>query len=421
MSEVMLTIRDAHRAIHGTLHGSDADRVVSALSAEPETIEELEAAVARFIKFEDESGLFKHFNEGIREETWDAGIVIIDLAARLAASESSYSSLQKHGHVRYHNGSFATDVWVAYQVPDDWRFINHIEGWETLAQSRRDERAAVPLLDARQVIYGKVAEFIVKEFLVDSPLSWQVSSPRRGGREGSGWGRGLLGAVEPIAEIHARWLMTPRRDLRNRSPREVLLEKREFIDLDLQSRAMQWSFLDEPPPGLSPESVAYRFGGFGTHEYVLYYDLVRYLLETCWQRVLRVEDSRFIGEKSIDVKSEIERIERLKEDWLHTPQNDLHGMSPHDVIDRERRRLPVAVSAEHLVIDDDCPLCEMLAEDFAPTFWHLDGSHMDDDFPFSLYLTREEWEEEQRQWEEFDRMWEARHNNAREDESEPLI
>ena len=48
MSEVMLTVRDVGRSLCGTVHGATADRVVAALAAEPETIEELDAAVRRW-------------------------------------------------------------------------------------------------------------------------------------------------------------------------------------------------------------------------------------------------------------------------------------------------------------------------------------------------------------------------------------
>jgi hypothetical protein len=45
-------------------------------------------------------------------------------------------------------------------------------------------------------------------------------------------------------------------------------------------------------------------------------------------------------------------------------------------------------------------------------FWHLDGSSMDDEFAFSFYKTREEWEAENRRREEFNkefnRRWEER-------------
>jgi len=399
MSEVMLTIMDADHAIHGETHGSVADRVVAALSAEPETIEELEAAVARFIKPTDEYGVFDFFDEGICEEaclcffastamrknkSLDAGIVIIDLAARVAAGESTYSSLQKQGRVQYHDGSTATDISVNYQVPDDWLFISHIDGWQALAQRRRDERASTPLLDVRKVIYGKVTEFIVNECL--SAVE--------------------AGTEDPIADIHARWLMTQRSDLCNQSPRDLLLAKHGFISLDLQWRGEQWAFVGECPPGLSPESAAYRFGGFGIHENVLYYELVRYLLEDCWHHV-----SHENNVEAEAISAEIDRLEQLKENWLHTPQNDLHDMPPSDVIEIERMRIPVTVSAEQMVLDDDFELYQMLQEDGNPTFWHLDGCNMDDDFPFSFHQTREEWEEERRSWEERSREWEERRAN----------
>jgi len=41
MSEIKLILVDAERVVHGTIHGSIADRCVAALSAEPETIAEL--------------------------------------------------------------------------------------------------------------------------------------------------------------------------------------------------------------------------------------------------------------------------------------------------------------------------------------------------------------------------------------------
>ena len=50
MSEIKLNLTDSQRIIHGTIHGSIADTTVAALSAEPETIAELEAALARYIK-----------------------------------------------------------------------------------------------------------------------------------------------------------------------------------------------------------------------------------------------------------------------------------------------------------------------------------------------------------------------------------
>ena len=47
MSEIKLNLTDAQHIMHGTIHGSIAERAIAALSAEPETIAELEAALAR--------------------------------------------------------------------------------------------------------------------------------------------------------------------------------------------------------------------------------------------------------------------------------------------------------------------------------------------------------------------------------------
>jgi hypothetical protein len=77
-------------------------------------------------------------------------------------------------------------------------------------------------------------------------------------------------------------------------------------------------------------------------------------------------------------------------------------------------RLPHALSKHEMIIDDDCYTCVMMANDptMGPTFWHLDSSHMDDDFAFSDFLTREEWEAENHGREEFNkefnRRWEER-------------
>src|SRR5688572_31498563 len=80
MSEVRLIVRDARRQINGTCHGATADRVVAALSTEPETIEEVETGMARFAAPEARP-VFRCFGGSIDEEPYDAGLVVIDLAA----------------------------------------------------------------------------------------------------------------------------------------------------------------------------------------------------------------------------------------------------------------------------------------------------------------------------------------------------
>ena len=143
MSEVKLNLVDADSIRAGTIHGSVADRCVAALTADPETIAELETALARYIKPNDSSEFawFSSRNE-IDSEPWDAGIVIIDLAARVVAAESTYSQPAPEGVVEYHNGKHGTDVPIRYLLDHSWLFVNSAEAYEWSAARRRFERQA---------------------------------------------------------------------------------------------------------------------------------------------------------------------------------------------------------------------------------------------------------------------------------------
>ena len=57
------------------------------------------------------------------------------------------------------------------------------------------------------------------------------------------------------------------------------------------------------------------------------------------------------------------------------------------------------------MVDCDCPMCQMMA-DSGPMFIGFDGCNNDDDFPFTTYATREQWEEAEREREEFNREFE---------------
>ena len=403
MSEVNLTILEHTRAIQGEIHGSVVDAVIAALSAEPETISELEATLERYQKRcdgENQFGKFHHrLPTQIDPQPWDAGLVIVDLAARIVASESTYSAPSHQGEVRYHDGHKATEVPIYYRVPDDWLFLYSIDEYRGVRGKKLQERLANPPLDIHAFLYGPaLTEFIVTECLNAQACAQQTCAD--GGAEVF-----KPGFAKAVAAIHADWLMTPRDELRGQSPREVMLAKREFIDFDLHTRMLQWSFLGEGPPCLAPDSYAFRYGGCGTHEWVVYYDLLRHLLVESWHRTMEI--------KEIDLTREISRLEKSKSSWLALPQLDLDGRIPSLIIENERRRLPIVVSS-HEALDEDCPLCQMIAEDsemgFGPTFWHLDGCNMDNEFVFSVCRTREEWEAERLKWETL-----ARRNGTEED------
>ncbi|CAN5537572.1 hypothetical protein BH20ACI3_BH20ACI3_34710 [soil metagenome] len=501
MSEIKLNLTDAQHTISGTIHGSVADACIAALSAEPETITELGSALARYHRPAGDISPFGLFciDSELDKEPWDAGIAIIDLAARIVASESTYSKLGPQGEVSYHDGVCATDISIFYRLPDDWLFLDSIEQYERARDTRRVERLLTPPLDARTILYGPpLLEFIVREswslnhptaaagdcdahFDVERSLTPHPHEPALAATAGIspavakpfgdhqsmvptliGYNSSATSDREvenkqsddpdqddtlrqQISLLHGRWLLTPRYDLRGQSPKDILLAKQDFIDYELHTRSMQWSMQGEGPPCLATDSFAYRFAGFGTHEWVIYYDLVRHLLwnarnKECGRisegklgRVVEpdllltrasdpasvphapLSDARPLEELP-ELESEVARLEKLKTEWLEQPQEDYGGRIPALLIENERIRLPIAMRGHDMVIDTECPVCQMMAANaelgMEVGFWHLDGSHMDDDFAFSDLRTREEWEAREREREEFtekfNQEWEER-------------
>lgn len=383
MSYVRFNISDRDGSVSGDLHGSMTDTLIAALTAEPETIAEFETALHRFVRTDSDWPPLHGFKKHEDLEPYDAGIVAIDLAARTVGFETTYTIPCAEGSVRVPTG-FADeddDLYVPYQLPDDWTFVETIACYEGIRLSKRKEREKRAAFDARPILFGRpMISHIVNSISTVPDLD----------------------AEDLFARIHADWLMTRRRDLRDRTPREVLFEKRNFINFDLQSRAMQWSFTKVSPPPLSTDSYAYINAGFGTHEWVVYYDLIRYLLADA-------TEMRKAGGIT-DTESEIERLSALRDEWLRSPDGESPGRFPLEIIDMERRRINMTASAAEIMIDEDCPCCVALAEDFdTPMFWHLDGCNMDDGFVFSAYKTVEEWEAHNREMEEFSREFERKY------------
>ncbi|HET6882216.1 MAG TPA: hypothetical protein VFI31_18775 [Pirellulales bacterium] len=421
MSEVRLVLRDAVRDVSGTCHGATADRVIAALSAEPETIEELDRALERFCQRSDGRGFLPWFAAHINDEPHDAGLMIVDLAARLIACESSYSSPGAYGSVQYHDGRCATQLDVDYHLPDDWTILRDVSGWRTRAEELRRRRLSQPPLDPRAVLYGRpLLEFIAAacfEQFREAPSGAVDAADAGPADEPFDEDRYRDPDYDAIRAIHASWLMTARDDLRGESPREVLFAKQHFLSLDMQDRQNQWSFQGRCPPTLDVDSHAYRFAGIGTHEWVNYYYLLRHLLWSCHDQV-RLQAAETAGWSMFSpgdfLATEVPRLEGEREEWLDAPNRDLSGRTPRAVNDDERRRRPQVVSGHEAIIDDDCPLCQMMADQFGPMFWHLDGCNMDDEFAFSYLRTREEWEAQQREFEEMSRHFDAKHETEKE-------
>src|SRR5215213_3782004 len=220
MSEIRINIIDGNQTISGELHGSFGDVLAASLTAEPETVEEFEVAIERFITRESDWSIFRGFKSGEDFEPSDAGLLVIDLAAKVIMADSNYSYYSNEGKVRIKSG-MGEDFSLPYQLSENWKYVRSMPEYEGISQPRREEFAQNPPFDVREILFGTpLFEFIVAECSANKESTDE----------------------NLFTEIHAKWLMTARDDLGGQTPREVLLEKQDFIGADLDSRARQWSF-----------------------------------------------------------------------------------------------------------------------------------------------------------------------------------
>jgi hypothetical protein len=138
----------------------------------------------------------------------------------------------------------------------------------------------------------------------------------------------------------------------------------------------------------------------------VYYELMRFLLWSCYRSVLAIAASDRSTMSAGDFLTvELPRLAARRDEYLEEPNADFSGRTPRAIMEHERLRLPEGMSGRDAMVDGDCPLCQMQAEMPGPVFWHLDGCNMDEEFAFSFHRTQEEWYEEQREQEEWNRRW----------------
>jgi len=92
-------------------------------------------------------------------------------------------------------------------------------------------------------------------------------------------------------------------------------------------------------------------------EAAVYGDLVKYLRDRWAEQAAQFNETTFDEERS--------RIDDLIKTWFFTPQPDLHGLTPRQIIRNEQLDQPNVVPHDHLdeLFDDDCPLCRMMREE----------------------------------------------------------
>jgi len=352
--------------------------VLAALSAEPETFDELAEAIRRYLP---EHRLLEQDQQVTRLEqavSGDGPWCLVDLAGRTVVGGGGFEVPEAQGayEVDEHDQTDGFQlVWL--DTPPDWVFQQAEEDWQQVTAERAEAVGGRSRLDTREVLFGRpLLEHLAAGVMAGIAEYREASKKQQ-------W--------ELTNKIHATWLMAPRDDLNGRTPRQLLLADRERITRDLEHRAHQWSMQRFAPPALSRDSLAYRFGGFGTTEVVLYYDLVRSLLDEAW----RGADA----ESGATDERLIEQLAAHRDQWLVTQHENGGGPeTPSELIESERRRMPVTSDGSHL--DCDCPICQVeVAGGFGPMFMWFDGHHLEleDEFAFSLIESREEW-----QWEHAD-------------------
>ncbi len=451
MSEVRLLVREAEGDWSGTIHGSLADSAIAALSVDPVTMAELKAGMARFTPSRSRGGVLSNLTPGSTDEPYDAGLVVIDLAARVVVVDSTYSLPSHEGVVDLHDGREGrggregSSERISYHVSDDWLFLYGPSEWKGVAENRRRERGNATECHPRKVFYGRpLLEFIAREVFTHYQRRDQLAQEARErilerlNQQSmeemeavrvklkrlsdddillTPWPR--LAMYDPplldvFRNIHANWLLTPRSDLNGLSPRDWGVRQCSHVGWDIEDRSQQWASQGECPPGLEECSHAYQHGDFGPHELVLYYELVRHLLSSCWEQLTVTTSASSTCDKGemplVEefMATEIDRLSRVLEEWFDAPDPEYHMRTPRSIVRQERLRLPATLSPHETIIDPDCPCCQMMAEMPGPVFWDLDGTNMDEDFAFDLsFRTREEWEIHRRDWEEATRAMEA--------------
>lgn len=405
MSEVRLVVRDNSGDWSGIVHYTDADTAIAALSADPVTLAEFEVAVSRFADPESSRPFFASLSASLNDEPHDAGLIVIDLIARLVLTDSTASSAGPTGYLCYDDEQ-DKEIPLRYHLADDWLFTHDRSSWRQQADERRRVLAAKPTLNVRAVFYGRpLLEHIARETYAAFPRTEQIITKAESNEYPYDKPETLA-----VRKIHADWLLTAREDLGGSYPREIAMNHRSHIGWDMQDRCDQWSREHKCPRGLEETSHAFLYGGFGIHELVMYYDMVRDLIWSSWNKLTELESSGKLKTLTIGdfLADELSRLEVEREAWLDTPNPEFRMRTPRSIIHRERVRLPEAMTRHEAIVDPDCPCCQMQADMPGPVFWGLDGCNMDDDFAFDIYhRTRQEWDEEQRRHAEFDRKFNA--------------
>ncbi len=348
---------------------------VASISAQPESINEFLAAIRRYQPADAWSATGDPV-ECIQDATTSDGQwCLVDLASRSVISGPHFelpdrrSALQADGD---EHGQGANVIWL--DTPPDWLFEPAAADWISTVDQRAAQIGDERRFDGRAVLYGPDMLRLIADRILIAAASGVPNARRH----------------EFNRNVHEDWLMTARADLCGQTPRQWMLKDHEHIGWELQHRTQQWQMQGFAVPPLDVFSVAYCYAAFGTSEVVIYFDLLRSLLNECWQQ----SDSGVF-----DSDRMVERLTSHMQSFLdQPPEDDGCPISRAERIECERRRMPLTADQTHL--DCTCSICH--GDDTAdfgspPAFTAIDDSHLEleDAFAFSMITSRDDWERQQ--------------------------
>jgi hypothetical protein len=433
-TKIFAQVADESQTLAGVINQEDAWLLLAALSADPESLEEVEAAIGHLRSEEvcqpamAENGVLGLESLGMQIQTARVDPSGCDLAIDLPGrtvvvsrlwAESCGESVQRPGSAKnrdriddglkmLRSGAVLVDrvgqdrpVRLPYHIDPRWEVTIGRNDWDQTVRQRRALAAQDPIPSFRRILYGSAMRQFLAEELWNLSSSRQEASrdPVEGSNDVDGAVAGPQGKEEAISLIHQKWLLRRREDLGYRSPRQVMTEAIGAVDAMMEDRQIAWSATTRQPASVPRASRAFREALFGSNEWILYYDLVRCLLELGWhwidgslQELERDDGKKDPCSSSPSLEAEPKSLEglarwmeQLQRCWMEDPQPHLLDRSPREVIERERRRLPDAVPVDQQDwFSCDCPMCQWMKEEKAITFWRMDECHMEDAYAFQI-------------------------------------
>ncbi len=294
-------------------------------------------------------------------------------------------------------------------LPPWWELLQHVSP-DTISSPR-----SAPLIipdPRRDVLWGSTLTRCFAErmlALIHSGEEWI----------GKGWEDQPCGRHDLTLSVHRDWLMTPHTELNGGIPRDCLHIGKDWIS-DLADGQTFRVYQNEAPVPIPVELSTFESAAMGLHEVVLYFDACRETIQAGWLWLL--EDQQRIARPDAS-QALAKAMEEFLAKWRMSPFEGEE--SPEEIIRCERIRIPLVSTGGHM-IDCDCPICQMMAdESFGPSIRGFDGHSLDvdDDFAFSIHATHEAWEAQQKEYEEMNARIEAdrkRREELGEDAEDPL-